>query len=217
MDIRTYENVSIRSEETEDGKLRFSGYIAKFDEDSKELREYGMKFIERIAPGAFTRALERDDIKLLVNHDKAQVLGRNGIAEGQPGSLTLVEDETGLRFDAVATDTSYARDLHTNVMAGVIDACSFGFRKPKYKNSRRSDGKLVRELQDCELFDVSIVTYPAYNSTTASARSLEDVYKELEEELRDDGNPASETPEGDATLPISLLKKKLELKKKECF
>ena len=57
-DFRTYEDVSIRSEETDDGKLRFSGYIAKFDDDSKELREHGLKFIERIKPGAFKNAVD---------------------------------------------------------------------------------------------------------------------------------------------------------------
>ena len=218
MDYRTYEGIEVRSESTDDGKIRFSGYIATFNDDSKELRDYGGKFIERIKPGAFRNAIERDDIKLLVNHDKAQVLGRKGIAEGEPGYLNLVEDEVGLRFEAVATDTTYARDLHTNVQAGVIDSCSFGFRNPKYKSSRRSDGKMVRELQDCELFDVSIVTYPAYNSTTAMARSLDAVYEELEEELRDGADDSTaENEGGDATrpVPVSLLKKQLELKNKE--
>lgn len=208
---RTYEGVGIRSETTEDGRLRFSGYIAKFDEDSKELREHGLKFVERIAPGAFRNAIERDDVRLLVNHDKAQVLGRNSVAEGEPGYLKLEEDEAGLRFEAVATDTTYARDLHTNVEAGVIDACSFGFRNPKYKDSKRGDGKLVRELQDCELFDVSIVTYPAYNSTVASARDLDEAYEQLREEFGEGSDPSekAETP------PVGLLKKKLELMEKE--
>lgn len=214
-DFRTYEDVSIRSEETDDGKLRFSGYVAKFDDDSKELREHGLKFIERIKPGAFKNSIERDDVRMLVNHDKAMVLGRKGVKDGQPGSLTLVEDEIGLRFEVVATDTSYARDLHTNVAAGVIDACSFGFRNPKYKNSRREDGKLVREIEDCELFDTSIVTYPAYNSTTAMARSLDEVYEELENSLRD-GAGDSDEDGGDAhRTNIDMLKKQLELKEKE--
>lgn len=216
MDYRTYEDVSIRSEATDDGKIRFSGYIAKFDDDSKELRDHGGKFIERIAHGAFTRAIEQDDIRLLVNHDKTQPLARNSVPAGEVGSLTLTEDEVGLRFEAIATDTSFARDLQTNVEAGVIDACSFGFRKPTYKSSRRSDGKMVRELQTCELFDVSIVTYPAYNSTTAMARSLDDVYKELEEELRDGDEPPADNGSGEATrTPVGLLKKRLELKEKE--
>lgn len=218
-EYRTYDEVSIRSEDMEDGKMRFSGYIAKFNEDSKELSQGRAKFTERLKPGCFKRALERDDIKMLVNHDKARVLGRNGIPDGEVGALSLSEDDVGLRFDVTATDTSYARDLYENVKAGVINSCSFGFRNPTYKNSRGSDGKILREMQDCELFDVSIVTYPAYNSTTAQARSLEDIYEELREELGD----GQETPEGEGesgeatrtTPPVSLLKKQLELKEKE--
>lgn len=207
-EYRTYGDASIRSEETDDGRIIFTGYVAKFDDDSKELREHGLKFVERISKGAFKRSIDGGDVKMLVNHDKSMVMGRTGVAKGEVGSLSLSEDEVGLRFECVATDTSYARDLKANMDAGVIDSCSFGFRKPKYKSSRRSDGKLVRELQDCELFDASIVTYPAYNSTVAQSRSLDEVYEELEAEL-EGSDDSTEMP------PVGLLRKKLELKKKE--
>ena len=81
---------------------RFSGYAATFDSDSEPL-----PFIERIAPGAFTRSLASGfNAKLYVDHDTGRLL-----ATTRAGTLRLTEDARGLRVDADLPDTSDGRDL----------------------------------------------------------------------------------------------------------
>lgn len=154
-EIRTY-NAEIRA--SPEKPLRFEGYAAKFGEQS-----HWMGFIETIAPGAFTSALERgDDVRALFNHNENFVLGRTA-----SGTCTLRQDDTGLWFEVDAPDTQWAKDLHKSVQRGDINQCSFSFYAEK---EEWIDDK--RTLIDLKLLDISIVTYPAYEGTTVSARSL---------------------------------------------
>lgn len=112
-------------------------------------------FWEEVAPGAFSSSLASTDIVALVNHDSAMPLARTS-----RGTLRLAEDERGLRVEIDPVPTSYAKDLMIAVREGVVDAMSFGFQVKKDKFEQR-DGKVVRVLEDVELFEVSCVTFPA--------------------------------------------------------
>src|SRR5271154_4523750 len=80
-------------------------------------------FREEIAPGAFSRALaEKQDVRCLMNHDPNFVLGRT-----KNGTLTLSEDNTGLKFTNTPPDTQVGRDCHTLVKRGDMGECSFAF------------------------------------------------------------------------------------------
>lgn len=155
---RTYtvRNVEARSE---DGAMRLSGYAAVFNEPSLPL-----PFREYIAPGAFRKTLqETPDVRLLINHEGLP------LARTKNGTMTLTEDEIGLRFDAVLADTSESRDLWTLVQRGDVDQMSFAFRVIRQK---WSDDRSERTLTEVSLADgdVSVVTYPAYPATTVEAR-----------------------------------------------
>src|SRR5437660_791367 len=82
-------------------------------------------FHEIIAPGAFTRALQRgDDVRALINHDPNLVLGRT-----KSGTLRLAESARGLDFQVTLPDTQAARDLwELCAKRGDIDSCSFAFQ-----------------------------------------------------------------------------------------
>jgi len=132
-------------------------------------------FKERIAPGAFTRALNSHaDVRCLVNHDPSQILGRT-----KSGTLTLSDSPDGLRFLCRLNPESEAhRDVYAAVRRGDIDQCSFAFvareNGDRFENARDSRGQsyALRTLTDVDLFDVSVVTYPAYpNGTRVQARS----------------------------------------------
>jgi HK97 family phage prohead protease len=128
---------------------------------------------ERIAPGAFTRAIaDKQDVRCLFNHDPNNVLGRT-----KSGTLTLSEDNTGLSYVCDMPDTQIGRDVHTMITRGDVDQCSFGFIVTKEQVSYKDDGTCLRQIQDCDLFDVSPVTYPAYESTSVEARSNEAALK----------------------------------------
>jgi HK97 family phage prohead protease len=143
----------------------FVGYAAVFNSPSEPL-----PFIERIAPGAFSKTLRarKQDIKLYVNHNSDMVL-----ASRNSGTLRLSEDERGLRVEAdLPEDVSYSRDLMALMRSGVVDKMSFGFQVDR-KGDRWSDDGSERVLTSVRLFEVSVVTgFPAYEATTAAVRSL---------------------------------------------
>ena len=156
---RTFTIKNVEARQAEDGTMRLSGYAAVFNEDSVPL-----PFLERIAPGAFRKTLtETPDVRLLINHEGLP------LARTKNGTLRLNEDETGLYMDADLPDTQAARDLYTLVERGDVDQMSFAFRVIR---QRWNEGRTERTLTELSLADgdVSVVTYPAYPTTTVEAR-----------------------------------------------
>lgn len=150
----------------------FSGYAALFNSPSEPL-----PFTEVIAPGAFTRSLKsRNDVKMLWNHDSGQVL-----ASTRSGTLSLVEDERGLKVTAVLPDTTAGRDARELISKGIVDAMSFGFSVPSGGDSWSSDGN-TRTLKSVRLHEVSVVAWPAYSATggTVSVRKLDGICQRAE-------------------------------------
>lgn len=125
-------------------------------------------FKERIAPGAFTRSLKsKPDVKCLVNHDASRVLGRT-----KSGTLTLKDTSDGLWFRCELDKKQQSHnDIYAAIKRGDISECSFAFTVAPNGDTWKQN---VRTLTDVDLFDVSVVTYPAYNqegSTNVSARA----------------------------------------------
>lgn len=150
----------------------FTGYAALFNSPSEPL-----PFTEVIEPGAFRKSLlSRNDVKLLFNHDSGQVL-----ASTRSGTLSLVEDERGLKVTATLPDTTTGRDVRELVSKGIIDAMSFGFTVPHRGDSWSADGK-TRTLKSVRLIEASIVAWPAYTATagTVAVRSLDKVAQRAE-------------------------------------
>jgi HK97 family phage prohead protease len=142
----------------------FVGYAAVFNSPSEPL-----PFIERIAPGAFSKTLRqrKRDIRLYVNHDSNLVL-----ASRRSGTLRITEDDIGLRVEADLPDTTAGRDIRELMRTGVVDKMSFGFQVDR-RGDKWSDDGMERTLTSVRLFEVSIVTgFPAYEQTTAAVRSL---------------------------------------------
>jgi phage head maturation protease len=61
---------------------------------------------------------------------------------------------------------------------GDIDGMSFGFRVTKQEWDESGEVPL-RTIREVELFEVSVVTFPAYADTEVALRSLEDARKEV--------------------------------------
>jgi uncharacterized protein len=127
-------------------------------------------FREKIAPGAFARAIIEDDVRALFNHDKNYVLGRN-----KSGTLSMREDETGLWIENDPPITQLIRDLVlAPIGRGDITQMSFAFEILDEERVAGKDGApdlfIVREVK---LWDVSPVTYPFYEQTDISIHSRE--------------------------------------------
>jgi HK97 family phage prohead protease len=161
--------------ETSEG-MTLTGYAARFNEPSEPL-----PFIERIKPGAFRNSIRaKNDIKLLWNHDSSMVLGST-----RAGTLSLKEDDLGLRVEAILPDTTAGRDAKVLIQRGDVTGFSFGFTVPPSGDSWNADGT-ERTLKSVRLLEVSTgVAFPAYTSTNGSAqvRSLEDIATAAELDL----------------------------------
>jgi uncharacterized protein len=151
------------------GHYDLTGHAAVFNQPSHDLGG----FREIIEPGFFRAALRKTpDVRLLVNHDPTLVLARTA-----SGTLRLREDDVGLQVGADVAPTTYATDLRTAMQRGDVDQMSFAFSLADGGDdwAIAEDGTVVRTLRAegaDELFDVSVVTYPAYEDSEASIRAL---------------------------------------------
>ncbi len=155
---RVFSDMEIRAVEGQPSSLVF--YPAVFNSLSEEM--WG--FREKIMPGAFSKALSMD-VRALFNHDPNYVLGRN-----KANTLTLNEDERGLKAEVIPPDTQWARDLMISVKRGDISQGSFSFKATDEEWDYASI-PMQRTIKEAKLYDVSIVTYPAYPQTSIQVRS----------------------------------------------
>lgn len=139
------------------------GYAAKFNVNSSNLGG----FVERVAPGAFTKTLQEADIRALFNHDQSLLLGRN-----RAGTLRLQEDEVGLAYEIDLPDTSLGRDVATHLERGDLTGSSFGFRVIDDEWGETDSGFPMRTLKQVALRDVGPVVFPAYSDSESALRGL---------------------------------------------
>jgi HK97 family phage prohead protease len=185
----TLTGIEVRTADT--GAVSVRGHAAVFDSPTM-IGPPGVGFEEIIAPGAFRKTIaDGADVRLLFNHNPDLVLART-----KSGTLTLREDKRGLAVDAQLAPTSVGRDLAVLIQRGDVSQMSFGFRavKDRWESVTRSDGSSVerRTVLEAQLFDVSSVTYPAYDDTDLAMREAT-----LARELRDvraAANPDSTEP-----------------------
>ena len=187
---RTFTVQDVEARQADDGTMRLRGYAAVFNDSSVPL-----PFKENIAPGAFRKTLsETPDVRLLINHEGLP------LARTKNGTLTLTEDDRGLFMDAVIADTTEGRDLYKLVERGDVDQMSFAFRVIRQK---WSEDRSTRTLTEVSLADgdVSVVTYPAYPTTTVEAReALRNAMDALKE---------GRALDGESTLVINSILEKV--------
>lgn len=162
-ETRFVQTAELRAEKREDESPVIKGYAAVFD----KWADIGGWFMEKIRKGAFKKTIGEADIRALLNHDANYVLGRN-----KSDTLRLAEDKKGLAVEIDPPDAQWANDLLVSMERGDISQMSFGFEviKEAWDNERDE-----RELIEVRLFDVSVVTFPAYDSTSAQVRQLIDI------------------------------------------
>jgi HK97 family phage prohead protease len=152
----------------DDTGIKVSGYAAVFNETA----EIGDWFTEVIEPGAFREAIGRDDVVFLINHEGLP------LARTRSGTLTLEEDDHGLRMEtALDAEDPDVKTIVGKMRRGDLDKMSFAFRA---EIEEWDDTKTPprRTIKKAVLYDVSIVTSPAYGGTEIGLRSLESARKE---------------------------------------
>lgn len=153
----------------EGSDLYIEGYFAVFN----GLYELWDGASETIAPGAFSDTLG-GDIRALIDHESRLVLGRT-----TAGTLELREDETGLwgRVRINQSDQD-AMNLYERVRRRDVDQCSFGFDILDEETETKENGVIKWTIKKVELYEVSVVTFPAYKDTSVSARKRD--YDEIQ-------------------------------------
>ena len=155
-----YSNLELRA--SEDG-TKLVGYAAVFDSPSEP-----MPFTEYVRRGAFQKTLKDGaDVRLLIDHEGIP------LARTKSGTLMLEEDERGLRVEAMLDPMNPdAARVISAMRRGDMSQMSFAFRTIK---DNWSSDRAVRELKEVQLFDVSVVTFPAYEETVAELRKRQTV------------------------------------------
>jgi len=195
---RNFPVEELRAITDEAGLRHITGYAAVFNSLSEEM--YGWK--EKIDPGAFAETIGADDIRALKNHNSDYVLGRN-----KSGTLTLSEDQRGLKIDIMPPDAQWAKDLMVSIDRKDVDQMSFGFRTIDQMWEGEYPDE-IRTLMKVQLFDVSPVTFPAYPDTEVGLRSLEE-YR-MANKVEDEGNKAD-----DYLIGLSIRRKRLKIKERQ--
>lgn len=146
---------------TQNSPKKLSGYAIVWNTPSKDLGG----FKEVIAPDAL-KDVDLSNVLMLNDHDYTQVL-----ASVKAGTLKLTTDDKGLYFEATLPETTTANDVFANVKAGNLDSCSFSFDIDDGSDEWKKDdqGNVTRTVNQIkDLFDVSVVAVPAYDSTNVN-------------------------------------------------
>jgi uncharacterized protein len=232
LETRLFQVEDFEVREDADG-MHLEGYAALFNSRSENLGG----FTETIQPGAFRASLKaRNNVFLLYNHDTNAVL-----ASTRAGTLTLEEDQRGLKISASIAPTSTGRDVAVLVKRGDLQGFSFGFSMPARGGDQWNAEGTERVLKSVRLHEVSLTPMPAYTATngTASVRGLDKIAKRanvdadaladallkiengedislddrtLLQTVIDELAPEAEAPVADNSLEmLALKKKKLQL------
>ncbi|CAM5187736.1 hypothetical protein UACE39S_04912 [Ureibacillus acetophenoni] len=166
-------NIELRFRTTEiraneDGSMKVSGYVNKTEKLSEVLGS-SKRFVEKIAKGAFDRAIKNaKEVHFLAEHDNKKIL-----ASTRNNSLSLREDSQGLFMEATITPTTYGSDYYQLIKSGILKNMSFGFRTIKDSWKQGMNGIHERTIEELELFEVSVVRDPAYSQSTIQARGID--------------------------------------------
>lgn len=162
MQKRTTERAHFQTRD-EGGEKRIEGYFATFQGSYKPWPDYE----ETVDPHAFDDQLT-EDVRCLIDHDTRLVLGRT-----TANTLTLKADDKGLWGSVLINDNDTdAMNLYARVQRGDVNQCSFGFDILEEQDDW-AEGKLHVTLKRVRLYEVSCVTFPAYEDTAIQARRRE--------------------------------------------
>lgn len=203
--------------------------FARYGEWTEINSHHEGNFMERIAPGAFTKTINENvgNMRVLFNHGRDPSIGDKVL-----GPIAEIRDtDTGPIADVPLLDTSYNRDLVPGLRENVYGS-SFRFKVMQEELNRDAEasdhnpkGLPERTLTEVKLMELGPVTFPAYSGATAGFRSLTDrfVYGEdfaereeestttAEAEPTHSDEPSRDTPtdDGQPAPPTNKEKKRM--------
>ena len=171
METREYKLQEVTTRSAEDGSPVLEGFFVRYG----DVYTVAPGATESIAPGAFTDSIH-GDVRALYNHNHDIVLGRTSA-----GTLALEDRAEGLWGTIkINPKDSAAMDAYERIKRGDITGCSFGFEIEKESTEVRDDGSVHWTIEKVNpLWEVSPVSWPAYEATSIHARErdLEEIKK----------------------------------------
>lgn len=154
-----------------DGEMRIEGTPVVFDEPTVLFEQDGVQYREVIQSGALDGA-KMDDVVLVVDHE-----GKPS-AKTKNNTLQLRVEQGGLHMNADLSKNATGRELYEDIKNGFYDKMSFAFTvaEDEIRHDSTSTTRVIKRIK--ELFDVSVVTRPAYSQTSVLARSWADAEAE---------------------------------------
>lgn len=215
---RRFFQTQCRAKKSDDGKMEIGGYGAIFN----RFTNMGW-YAEVVMPGFFD-GIKDDRCACLFNHSESQILGRK-----KNGTLLLRVDDNGLEY--VAKMPEHRADVYELIEGGYVYESSFGFTVASYKWGELDRSELSEQLSEAdldalayrgkvpvlylergrELFDVSPVTFAAYEGTTTNTRFSRSMF----DEWRGANPPAVENTTITETPVFSVYDLDLRLKELE--
>jgi len=131
------------------------GYANIFD----DIAVIGDWFQEQFKRGAFKKTIKESQQIATWNHNPSNLLGRT-----DNETLSLHEDEVGLRAEITLPDTTLGRDVLSLVRDSYVDGMSMTFvaMDEVWDNNKKPPLRTVRQAR---LFEVALVTEPAFPGT----------------------------------------------------
>lgn len=169
-EIRAF-NFDVRAEENEEHGHHLIGQPIVYDERT----DMGW-YDEIIDNGALTDT-DLKDVRFLVNHNTDMIPLARSRNNNENSTMQMVVDEDGMgiRVDLDIENNTEAKNLYSAVERGDIDGMSFMFQVDGDKWDDLDSDHPTRTITNiAKVFEVSAVTFPAYEATSIQARGLSD-------------------------------------------
>lgn len=155
--------------EIRNDKVIIEGYVNAVERESRPLITEKGRVNEKIKAGTWKKALERaKNVNALLDHRADKVL-----ASTKEGTVTLDEDEIGLRATVVTGDA----ETMEKARAGKLRGWSFGMYVNEESYEERANQLPLREISDLDILEISIIDdkmTPCYAATSIETRAGEE-------------------------------------------
>lgn len=174
MELRAMESLN-------EDEMIVEGYAITINTPTVVYEYEGNKYYEVIAPNALDNT-DMKDVPLKYNHsDNVMIMART-----RNKTLQLTKDLKGLYIKASIAPTQAGKDLYTLIKRGDIDKMSFAFTVEEDSYNVESRTRTILKIK--KLYDVAAVDFPAYDTTSISARSFFDMEIQKERKALEDAN-----------------------------
>lgn len=169
---RQYRSCKINlREKTEDGKMIVDGNPVVFNKETVIWEYDGVQYKEIIDARALDNT-QMDDVVFNVDHEGKPA------AKTKNKTLTLDKRSDGLYIEADLGQNATGRELYEDIQNGFYDKMSFAFTVEEDSYNRDTHTRTILKIK--RIYDVSAVTFAAYDQTSISARSWAEAQHEIE-------------------------------------